>query len=78
MDIIEESWRVQDKIEEKAGKIGKGKFGRILKMARKPDQEEYKKTLMIVSGGILLIGALGFLIMWLWDNVPSYFMMGGF
>ncbi len=73
MDIVEGSWKVQDKIEEKAGKIGKGKFGRILKMARKPDKEEYRKTLLIVVVGILLIGGLGFLIMWLWDNIPAYF-----
>lgn len=77
MDIVEESWRVQDKIEEKTSKIGKGRFGRILKMARKPDREEYKKTLMIVSGGILLIGALGFFIFWLWENLPGYFLIGG-
>jgi len=73
MDIVEGSWKVQDKIEEKAGKIGKGKFGRILKMARKPDKEEYRKTLLIVVIGILLIGGLGFSIMWLWDNIPAYF-----
>jgi len=72
MDIVEGSWKVQDKIEEKAGKIGKGKFGRILKMARKPDKEEYRKTLLIVVIGILLIGGLGFSIMWLWDNIPAY------
>lgn len=77
MDIVEESWRVQDKIEEKADKIGKGRFGRILKMARKPDREEYKKTLLIVTGGILLIGALGFFIFWLWENLPDYFLIGG-
>jgi len=72
MDIVEGSWKVQDKIEERAGKIGKGKFGRILKMARKPDKEEYRKTLLIVVIGILLIGGLGFSIMWLWDNIPAY------
>ncbi|MFP4000321.1 MAG: protein translocase SEC61 complex subunit gamma [Thermoplasmata archaeon] len=73
MDIVEGSWKVQDKIEEKAGKIGKGKFGRILKMARKPDKEEYRKTLLIVILGILLIGGLGFSIAWLWENIPTYF-----
>ena len=77
MDIVEGSWRVQDKIEERAGKIGKGKFGRILKMARKPDKDEFKKTLLIVTGGILLIGALGFLIFWLWENLPGYLLIGG-
>ncbi len=73
MDIIEGSWKVQDKIQKKAGKIGKGKYGRILKMARKPDREEFKKTLMIVVIGILLIGSVGFAITWLWDNIPTWF-----
>ncbi len=72
MDILEKSWEVQNKIEEKANKIGKGKYGRILKMARKPDMDEYKKTLAICVIGILLIGGLGFLIYWLFDNVPDY------
>ncbi len=74
MDIVEGSWKVQKKIEEKAGKIGKGKYGRILKMARKPDNEEYQKTLTICIIGILLIGGLGFLIYWLWENLPAYIM----
>ncbi len=72
MDIIEGSWEVQDKIEEKAGKIGKGKYGRILKMARKPDKDEYRKTLMICIIGIFLIGGLGFLILQLFQKVPEY------
>ncbi len=72
MDIVDKSWKTQKKIEEKASKIGKGKYGRILKMARKPDIEEYKKTLTICILGILLIGGLGFLIYWLWSNVPDY------
>ncbi len=77
MDIVEGSWKIQDKIEEKAGKVGKGKYGRILKMARKPDQEEFKKTLIIVVGGLLLIGGVGFLIFWLWNNLPDYFAILG-
>ncbi len=72
MDIMEKSWEVQKKIEERANKIGKGKYGRILKMARKPDMDEYKKTLTICILGILLIGGLGFLIYWIWENVPQY------
>jgi len=72
MDIIEESWKLQKKIEDRANKIGKGKYGRILKMARKPDADEYQKTLTICIAGILLIGGLGFLIYWLWENLPGY------
>lgn len=72
MDIIDKSWKIQKKIENQAGKIGKGKYGRILKMARKPDAEEYKKTMIICIVGILLLGGLGFLIYWLWENLPGY------
>ncbi len=72
MDILEESWKIQKKIEDSANKIGKGKYGRLLKMARKPTPEEYKKTILICVGGILLIGGLGFLIYLLFENVPEY------
>lgn len=72
MDILDSSWKIQRKIEERAGRIGKGKYGRVLKMARKPDSEEYKKTLSICLIGILLIGGVGFLIYWLFDNIPKY------
>ncbi len=72
MDILERTWKVQRRIEERAGRIGKGKYGRILKMARKPDSEEYKKTISICLLGILLIGGVGFLIYWLFANVPKY------
>jgi len=72
MDILEESWKLQKKIEDKANKLGKGKYGRLLKMARKPTPDEYKKTLLICAGGILLLGGLGFLIYLLFQHVPDY------
>ncbi len=53
---------VQQKIDEREHRIGKGKYGRVLKMARKPTSEEYEKTAKITGLGILLIGALGFVI----------------
>jgi protein transport protein SEC61 subunit gamma-like protein len=53
---------LQQRIEEREQRIGKGRYGRVLKMARKPTNEEYEKTAKITGLGILLIGALGFLI----------------
>jgi protein transport protein SEC61 subunit gamma-like protein len=53
---------IEKKIEEREQRIGKGKFGRVLKMARKPTNEEYEKTAKITGLGILAIGALGFII----------------
>ncbi|MBQ6547450.1 MAG: protein translocase SEC61 complex subunit gamma [Candidatus Methanomethylophilaceae archaeon] len=63
----------QDKIESKFRNMGKGKYGRILKMARTPTPEEYRKTIAITGLGIIILGALGFFIMWMMTYLPTYF-----
>ncbi len=60
--FIEKARDLQERIESRRDRIGKGKYGRVLKMARKPTNEEYSKTSKITGVGILLIGALGFII----------------
>ncbi len=69
MDIVDKSWEVQKDIEECVGKIGKGKYGRVIKMARKPTNDEYIKTVTITGIGLLLIGGLGFLIYLIWSSI---------
>ena len=63
----------QDKIESKFRNMGKGKYGRILKMARTPTKDEYRKTVTITGIGIIVLGAVGFGIMWLMTYLPTYF-----
>lgn len=65
VEVVDKAWKVQRKIEDRVKHIGKGKYGRVLKMARKPTGEEYLKTNQITALGIILIGGLGFLIYWL-------------
>ena len=60
--FIEKAWDLQHKIEVKQQRIGKGKYGRVLKMARKPTNDEFEKTSKITGLGILLIGGVGFVI----------------
>ena len=60
--FLDKAWAVQHKIEERQQRIGKGKYGRVLKMTRKPTNEEYEKTAKITGAGMMLIGALGFVI----------------
>lgn len=73
MDVnSEKTWIFQRKVEEKIKRIGKGKYGRVIKMARKPEYDEYIKTAKITALGIILVGALGFLVYWLWTNVPPF------
>jgi protein transport protein SEC61 subunit gamma-like protein len=73
LNIRERTWEIQEKIEEKTRYIGKGKYGRVLKMARKPTPEEYNKTLQITGLGIILLGGIGFLIFWIWTSAPGFF-----
>jgi len=63
----------QERIDSKFRGIGKGKYGRIMKMARTPTSDEYRKILMITGLGIIVIGAAGFAIMWLMTYLPGYF-----
>jgi protein transport protein SEC61 subunit gamma and related proteins len=71
MDIVEKSWEIQNRIEERVKLVGKGKYGRVLKMARKPTNEEYSKTVMITGLGLILIGGLGFAIYLIIRYVPG-------
>ncbi len=52
----------QEKIERKFQGIGKGKYARILKMAKKPDGNEYTKVVLIAGVGIVFLGLIGFVI----------------
>ena len=62
MDIVNKSWEVQKDVEDRAKKLGKGKYGRVLRMARKPTGEEFIRVIEITGLGLILIGGLGFLI----------------
>lgn len=73
MDVVEKSWEVQKDIEERVKHVGKGKYGRVIKMARKPTNDEYIKTMTVTGLGMLLIGGLGFLIYLIWTTVPGFF-----
>ena len=67
------AYELQDEFESKARGFGKGKYGRILKMARTPSRDEYVKTLYITGVGIIIIGAVGFAIWWIMSILPNYF-----
>jgi len=57
---MERAWDLQHSLEARQKRIGKGKYGRVLKMARNPTNEEFSKTSQITGLGILLIGGVGF------------------
>jgi protein transport protein SEC61 subunit gamma-like protein len=72
MDIIKKTIEKQEWLEDKARGIGKGKYARVLKMAVKPTDEEYSKSLLITGIGIVLVGVAGFIIFLLFEYVPKF------
>ena len=70
--FIEKAWSLQDRIEARRNRIGKGKYGRVLKMARKPTNDEFVKTSKITTAGILLIGGLGFLVFLIANQIAPW------
>jgi len=60
--FLDKAWDAQRKIEKKWSSIGKGRFARVLKMARRPEPEEFRQSAMVVLVGIAIIGFIGFMI----------------
>ncbi len=71
MDIVDRAWEFQKRIEERAKRLGRGKYGRVLRMARKPTSDEFGKTLQITGVGLLLLGGLGFIIFLMATELPK-------
>ncbi|AMH95514.1 MAG: protein translocase SEC61 complex subunit gamma [Candidatus Methanomethylophilus sp.] len=65
--------QIQDSLDSRISGIGRGKYGRILQMAHTPDKEEYLKTAKISALGILILGLVGFVVMWIMTYLPGYF-----
>jgi len=73
MGIIDKSEQFQKSVDNWVAGFGKGKYSRILKMARKPTRDEYGKVLAITGLGILFIGGVGFALYYIfqiWLHIP--------
>lgn len=81
MAFIDRARRVQDTLDGRLKNVGHGKFGRILRMARKPDVDEYVKVLQVTFLGAVIIGGVGFMIYifftevgpWAWGQLQGVF-----
>lgn len=79
MAFLDRARRAQDDFDGRLHSVGHGKYGRILRMARKPTREEYTRVLTITFIGAAIIGLTGFGIYifftqsgpWIWANYFS-------
>ncbi len=76
MAFLDRARRAQDQFDGRLRTVGHGKYGRILRMARRPTSEEYVKVLGVTWLGAILIGLVGFALYifftqagpWIWAN----------
>ena len=79
MAFLDRARRAQDGFDGRLRTLGHGKYGRILRMARRPTSEEYVKVLEVTWIGAVIIGATGFGLYifftqvgpWIWGNFLS-------
>jgi protein transport protein SEC61 subunit gamma-like protein len=62
MTLVDTFEEIQEKIEDWFSRIGKGRYSRVLKMARKPTSDEYVKVVGITALVLGIIGSIGFII----------------
>ncbi len=62
MAFLDRAKQVQETFDGRLRGFGHGKYGRILRMARKPTSQDYVKVLGITWLGAILIGTTGFLL----------------
>ena len=70
MSFIEKVWQSQHKLEERLKRIGRGQYGRVLRLARKPTTDEFVKSSWVVGIGIGIIGLIGFIVYYIWLKAP--------
>ena len=65
---------MQDDIERWFRRRQRGDWARILRMARKQSKAEFRQTVIVCGIGMFVLGAIGFGVLWLMDNLlPSFF-----
>jgi len=68
MGAVERARNLQNRIETRIRNVGKGKYGRVLKLAHWPEEDEYYRMVQITALGVLLFGFMGFAIYFLMTN----------
>lgn len=69
--LVGKAWDAQERLESRISNLGRGKYGRVLRMTRKPTPEEFRKSALVAAIGILILGTLGFIIFYLMNFIPQ-------
>jgi len=70
--FVAKAWTWQHAIDRKWDSIGRGRIARVLRMARKPEPDEFRQSAVIVLVGIAVIGGIGFFTYLLMSSLIKY------
>ena len=70
MSFINRVWKTQQRLEERFKRIGRGQYGRVLRLARKPTTDEFVTSSWVVGIGIAIVGFIGFVVYYVWLKAP--------
>ena len=72
VDILERSQRFQDRLDTWLANRRRGRYMRVLRLAVRPEHDEYMNTLKLAFAGLLVLGITGFVIQGLATNVSDW------
>ncbi|WEL19146.1 protein translocase SEC61 complex subunit gamma [Candidatus Nanohalococcus occultus] len=61
--------KIKSRVESKLNE-----YKRVLKIAERPDRDEFEMSAKITGAGIILIGAIGFVFYLLQNLIPQYLL----
>lgn len=60
VDILERSQKIQDRVEGWFRNRFRGRYIRVLRLAVRPEKDEFANTLKLAFAGLLVLGFTGF------------------
>ena len=60
VDILERSTRMQQRLDTWLSNRRRGRYMRVLRLAVRPETEEYMNTVKLAFAGLLVLGITGF------------------
>lgn len=72
VDILETSQSIQKKVDSWFQNRRRGRYMRVLRLAVKPERDEYFNTLKLAFAGLLVLGLVGFAIQYFMEGMTSW------
>lgn len=73
VDILERSTAFQQRVDTWISNRRRGRYMRVLRLAVRPEPDEYINTVKLAFAGLLVLGVTGFLMQMFVEGISSFF-----